>query len=182
MSGLPKSAGQIRAGEKGNELRLLVLEKRPLLENVPAPGVLHQCRALVQRAQVSLPAQSDRRESIVGIGMSVHRGLATLTTAAGMARWRPRALDNSSTVLTASRAPPREQGRSLSSCQWELEALTSLSASIVFPETLLGPPRKGRSQDCLWVMGFDLSFLYAFKKPIEPTPMWSSFFGEDPYS
>lgn len=58
VSGLQKSAGQIRAGEKGNELRLLVLEKRPLLENVPASGVLHQCRALVQRAQVS-PSSSE---------------------------------------------------------------------------------------------------------------------------
>lgn len=46
---------------------------------------LHQCRALVQRASVSLPAQSDRRESRAGVGMSVHQGLATLTTAARMA-------------------------------------------------------------------------------------------------
>lgn len=84
MSGVPTSAGQIRAREKGDELRLLVLEKRPLLKNVPAPGVLHQCRALVQRAQVSLlPAESDRRERIVC--MSVHRGLAARTTAARMA-------------------------------------------------------------------------------------------------
>ena len=38
----PRAGGQIRAGEKGTESRLLVLEKRPLLENVPASGLLHQ--------------------------------------------------------------------------------------------------------------------------------------------
>ena len=46
VSRLQKSAGQIRAREKGNELRLLVLEKKPSVlfmaeENVPAYGVLH---------------------------------------------------------------------------------------------------------------------------------------------
>lgn len=112
MSGLQKSVGisLIRAGEKGNELRLLVLEKRPLLENVPASGVLHQWRALVQRAQVSPPARSDRRESVAGMGMSVHRSLATATTAAKMARWQPRALPQQQHSADCQRAPLREQG------------------------------------------------------------------------
>lgn len=137
-------------------------EKRPLLENGPASGLLHQLGLWPKGLQWVLQLQAAGEKA----PLTWAGGLVTRPADAGVAPQQHEPLDDSSPVLTASRAAAlREQGRSSSPCQWVCRFWPALQP----PWSSLRPS----SSFSLWLgipqgkMGFDLFFLCDFKTSLQ---------------